>query len=37
VVAVGSHEGLAAREPAYRAVLAHAGAGVDRLVGEAAS
>jgi ABC-type multidrug transport system fused ATPase/permease subunit len=37
VVAVGSHEELAAREPAYRAVLAHAGAGVDRLVGEAAS
>jgi ABC-type multidrug transport system fused ATPase/permease subunit len=37
VVAVGSHEELAAREPAYRAVLAHADAGVDRLVGEAAS
>jgi ATP-binding cassette subfamily B protein len=37
VVAVGGHEELAAREPAYRAVLAHAGAGVDRLVGEAAS
>jgi ATP-binding cassette subfamily B protein len=37
VVAVGSHEELAAREPAYRAVLAHAGAGVDLLVGEAAS
>jgi ABC-type multidrug transport system fused ATPase/permease subunit len=37
VVAVGSHQELAAREPAYRAVLAHAGAGVDRLVGEAAS
>jgi ATP-binding cassette subfamily B protein len=37
VVAVGSHEELAAREPAYRAVLAHAGAGVDRLVGEAVS
>jgi ABC-type multidrug transport system fused ATPase/permease subunit len=37
VVAVGSHEELAAREPAYRAVLAHAGAGVDQLVGEAAS
>jgi ABC-type multidrug transport system fused ATPase/permease subunit len=37
VVAVGSHEELAAREPAYRAVLAHAHAGVDRLVGEAAS
>jgi ABC-type multidrug transport system fused ATPase/permease subunit len=37
VVAVGSHEELAASEPAYRAVLAHAEAGVDRLVGEAAS
>jgi ATP-binding cassette subfamily B protein len=37
VAAVGSHEELAAREPAYRAVLAHAGAGVDRLVGEVAS
>jgi ABC-type multidrug transport system fused ATPase/permease subunit len=37
VVAVGSHEELAARQPAYRAVLAHAGAGVDLLVGEAAS
>ncbi|HEU4399164.1 MAG TPA: ABC transporter ATP-binding protein [Actinomycetota bacterium] len=37
VVAVGSHEELAAGEPAYRAVLAHAGAGVDRLVEEAAS
>jgi len=37
VVAVGSHEELAASEPAYRAVLAHAGAGVDRLVEEAAS
>jgi ABC-type multidrug transport system fused ATPase/permease subunit len=37
VVAVGSHEELAAREPAYRAVLVHAGAGVDRLVEEAAS
>jgi ATP-binding cassette, subfamily B, bacterial len=37
VVAVGGHEELAAREPAYRAVLAHAGAGVDRLVEEAAS
>lgn len=37
VVAAGSHEDLAAREPAYRAVLAHAGAGVDRLVEEAAS
>jgi hypothetical protein len=37
VVAQGSHEDLVAREPAYRAVLAHAGAGVDRLVGEAAS
>jgi ABC-type multidrug transport system fused ATPase/permease subunit len=37
VVAQGSHEDLAAREPAYRAVLAHAGAGVDRLVEEAAS
>jgi ATP-binding cassette subfamily B protein len=37
VVAQGSHEKLAAREPAYRAVLAHAGGGVDRLVEEAAS
>jgi ABC-type multidrug transport system fused ATPase/permease subunit len=37
VVAQGSHEELAIREPAYRAVLAHAGAGVDRLVEEAAS
>jgi ABC-type multidrug transport system fused ATPase/permease subunit len=37
VVAVGSHEELAAREPAYRAVLTHAEAGVDQLVGEAAS
>jgi ATP-binding cassette, subfamily B, bacterial len=37
VVAQGSHEELAAREPAYRAVLAHAGGGVDRLVEEAAS
>jgi ABC-type multidrug transport system fused ATPase/permease subunit len=37
VIAVGSHEELAAREPAYRAVLTHAGAGVDRLVEEAAS
>jgi ATP-binding cassette subfamily B protein len=37
VVAVGSHEELAARDSAYRAVLAHAGAGVDRLVGEAVS
>jgi ATP-binding cassette subfamily B protein len=37
VVAAGSHEELAAHEPAYRAVLAHAGAGVDRLVEEAAS
>jgi ABC-type multidrug transport system fused ATPase/permease subunit len=37
VVAQGGHEELAAREPAYRAVLAHAGAGVDRLVEEAAS
>jgi ATP-binding cassette subfamily B protein len=37
VVAAGSHEELAAREPAYRAVLAHASAGVDRLVEEAAS
>jgi ABC-type multidrug transport system fused ATPase/permease subunit len=35
VVAAGSHEELAAREPAYRAVLVHAGA--DRLVEEAAS
>jgi ATP-binding cassette, subfamily B, bacterial len=37
VVAQGRHEDLAAREPAYRAVLAHAGGGVDRLVEEAAS
>jgi ATP-binding cassette subfamily B protein len=37
VVAKGSHEELAAHEPAYRAVLAHARAGVDRLVEEAAS
>ena len=37
VVAQGSHEDLAAHEPAYRAVLAHAGGGVDRLVEEAAS
>src|SRR5829696_161604 len=37
MVAQGSHEDLAAREPAYRAVLAHAGGGVDRLVEEAAS
>jgi ATP-binding cassette, subfamily B, bacterial len=37
VVAQGSHEDLAARVPAYRAVLAHAGGGVDRLVEEAAS
>ncbi|HEX5881398.1 MAG TPA: ABC transporter ATP-binding protein [Actinomycetota bacterium] len=37
VVAQGGHEELAAREPAYRAVLAHAGGGVDRLVEEAAS
>jgi ATP-binding cassette, subfamily B, bacterial len=37
VAAQGSHEDLAAREPAYRAVLAHAGGGVDRLVEEAAS
>src|SRR5215207_5479287 len=37
VVAQGSHEDLAAREPAYRAVLTHAGGGVDRLVEEAAS
>src|SRR5829696_3712107 len=37
VVAQGSHEDLAAGEPAYRAVLAHAGGGVDRLVEEAAS
>jgi ATP-binding cassette subfamily B protein len=37
VVAQGRHEELAAREPAYRAVLAHAGGGVDRLVEEAAS
>ena len=37
VIAQGSHEELAARQPAYRAVLAHAGGGVDRLVEEAAS
>jgi len=37
VVAAGGHEELAAREPAYRAVLDHEGAGVDRLVEEAAS
>jgi ABC-type multidrug transport system fused ATPase/permease subunit len=37
VVAQGSHEELAAREPAYRAVLAHSGAGVARLVEETAS
>jgi ATP-binding cassette subfamily B protein len=37
VVAQGSHEDLAAHEPAYRAVLAHASGGVDRLVEEAAS
>jgi ABC-type multidrug transport system fused ATPase/permease subunit len=37
VVAQGGHEDLAAHEPAYRAVLAHAGGGVDRLVEEAAS
>ena len=37
VVAQGRHEDLAAHEPAYRAVLAHAGGGVDRLVEEAAS
>jgi ABC-type multidrug transport system fused ATPase/permease subunit len=37
MLAQGSHEDLAAREPAYRAVLAHAGGGVDRLVEEAAS
>ena len=37
VVADGDHEELAAREPRYRAVLAHAAAGVDRLVEEAAS
>jgi ATP-binding cassette subfamily B protein len=37
LVAQGSHEDLAAHEPAYRAVLVHAGGGVDRLVEEAAS
>ena len=37
LVAQGRHEELAAREPAYQAVLAHAGGGVDRLVEEAAS
>jgi ATP-binding cassette subfamily B protein len=37
VVAQGGHDDLAASEPAYRAVLAHATGGIDRLVGEAAS
>jgi len=37
VVATGSHEELVASEPRYRAVLAHAGGGIDRLVQEAAS
>jgi ABC-type multidrug transport system fused ATPase/permease subunit len=37
VVAQGDHDELAAREPAYRAVLAHATGGIDRLVEEAAS
>jgi ATP-binding cassette subfamily B protein len=37
VIAQGSHEDLATHEPAYRAVLAHASGGVDRLVEEAAS
>jgi ABC-type multidrug transport system fused ATPase/permease subunit len=37
VVAQGSHEELVARQPAYRAVLAHAVGDVDRLVEEAAS
>jgi ATP-binding cassette subfamily B protein len=37
VVAKGSHEELVASEPRYRAVLAHAGGGIDRLVQEAAS
>jgi ATP-binding cassette subfamily B protein len=37
MLAQGSHEDLAVREPAYRAVLAHAGGGVDCLVEEAAS
>jgi ATP-binding cassette subfamily B protein len=37
VVAQGNHEDLAAHEPAYPAVLAHASGGVDRLVEEAAS
>ena len=36
VVAKGSHEELVASEPRYRAVLAHAGGGIDRLVEEAA-
>jgi ATP-binding cassette subfamily B protein len=36
VVAQGSHEELVASEPRYRAVLAHAGGGIDRLVEEAA-
>jgi ATP-binding cassette, subfamily B, bacterial len=37
VVAEGSHEELVAGEPRYRAVLAHAGGGIDRLVEETAS
>jgi ATP-binding cassette subfamily B protein len=37
VVAQGGHDDLAASEPAYRAVLAHATGGIDRLVEEAAS
>ena len=37
VVAQGGHDELAASEPAYRAVLAHATGGIDRLVEEAAS
>jgi ABC-type multidrug transport system fused ATPase/permease subunit len=37
VVAQGSHQNLAAREPAYRAVLANAEGGIDQLVEEAAS
>jgi len=36
VVATGSHEDLVEREPRYRAVLAHAGACVDRLVADGA-
>jgi ATP-binding cassette subfamily B protein len=34
VVAVGGHDDLVRREPRYQEVLAHSGAGVDRLVAE---